>query len=151
MRSPTFWSAVLLACMTTAPVVAGDLYVNQQNAQGRLSWRDAGGVLGLHSDATSGIVVTRAGADGTWGLQQGDVILAVDGHPVRQVALLVDRLRSSKPDAVEVRVRRGHAEQELTLAATDYAHLSSPKPPVPPQPSAPPAAPPPPPPPPSGG
>ena len=152
MRNLTFWSVLLLACMVTMPAVASELYVNQHDAQGSLTWHDAGHVLGLESDAASGIVVTRAGTGGTWGLQQGDGILAVDGHPVRQIGALVDRLRASKPAAVHVRVRRGHAEQELTWVAQDYGHLIAPKPPVPPAPPAPPAAPlPPPPPPPPGG
>lgn len=146
MRSLTFWSVLVLACMTTTPVVAGELYVHQHNAKGGLAWSDAGHVLDLHSDAASGIVVTRADADGTWGLQRGDVILSVDGHPVGQVAALVDRLRASKPAAVDIRVHRGHALQTLTLAARDYGHLVGPRPPAPPPPPAPPAAPPPPPP-----
>lgn len=145
MRSLIFWSVVLLACMATTPVVAGELHVNQHNAQGSLTWRDAGRVLDLHSNAASGIVVTRVSTGGTWGLQQGDVVLAVDGHPVRQIAALVDRLRASKPAAVRMRIRRSHAEQTLTLTAKDYGHLIGPKPPVPPPPPAPPAVPPPPP------
>lgn len=145
MRSLTFWSVVLLACMATTPVVAGDLYVNQHNAQGSLTWRGAGRVLDLHSDAVRGIVVTRASTGGTWGLQPGDVVLAVDGHPVPQIAALVERLRANKPAAVPMRIRRGHAEQALTLTAKDYGHLIGPKPPVAPPPPASPAAPPPPP------
>ena len=156
MRNLTFCRTLLLACLVATPVVASELYVHQYNAQGSLSWRDAARALDLHSDAANEIVVTRAGTDGTWGLQQGDVILAVDGHPVRQVAALVDRLRASKPAAVEIRVRRGRAEQQLTVTAKDYGHLVGPKPPIPPQPPTPPAAPPsplppPPPAPPSGG
>ncbi|MEO8808805.1 MAG: PDZ domain-containing protein [Rhodanobacter sp.] len=127
----TYRSALLLACMVTTSAVASELYVNQQNAQGSLSWRDSGRVFGLHSDAAHGVVVTRAGTDGTWGLQQGDVILALDGYPVGQVATLVERLRTSKPVAVELRVRRGQVEQELTWAAKDYGHLIGPRPPVP--------------------
>ena len=153
MHSVTFWSVMLVACVAATPVVAGDLRINQHDQQGSLTWRDAGHVFGLHADAASGLVVTQADAKGTWGLQQGDVVLAVDGHPVRQIEGLVDRLRASKHAAVTVRVRRGHAPQELTLAAEEYGHLISPKPPVPPAPPAGPIAPPPPlpPPPPAGG
>ena len=154
MRSVILSSVLVLASLIAIPVVASELYVNQHNAQGSLTWRDTGRALGLHSDAAGGIVVTRAGIGGTWGLQQGDVILAVDGHPVRQIAALVDRLRASEPATVKMRVRRDHAEQELTLAADDYGHLIGPKPPISPPPPAPPAAstpPPPPPAPPSGG
>ncbi len=154
MRNMIFWSALLLAGVISPPASANELNVQQHNAQSSLLWRDAGSVLGLESDASSGIVVTRAGPEGTWGLQRGDVILAVDGHPVHQIAALVERLRASKPAAVKIQVRRAHAGQELTLAAKDYDHLIAPKPPVPPQPPATPAAPLPPPPPPapiSGG
>ncbi|MEO8778815.1 MAG: PDZ domain-containing protein [Rhodanobacter sp.] len=151
MRSLTFWSVLLLACLVTTPVIASDLDVQQHNAQGSLSWRDGGHVLDLHSDAAKGIVVTRADTHGTWGLQQGDVILAVDGHSVRQIAALVDRLRASTPVAVEIRVRRGRAQQQVTVTAREYGHLVGPKPPIPPRPSGSPAAPPPPPVPPSGG
>ena len=150
MRSLTFWSVLLLACLITTPAISSDLDVHQHNAQGSLSWRDAGHVLDLHSDVAKGIVVTRTDADGTWGLRQGDVILAVDGHPVRQIEALVDRLRASKPAAVEMRVRRGRAEQQVTVTAKEYGHLVGPKPPIPPPPPASPAAPPAPPAPPSG-
>lgn len=154
MRNLTFWSFLLLAGMAATPLVASELHVHQHDAQGSLTWRDAGQVLGLRSDAAGGIVVTRVGTGGTWGLQQGDVILAVDGHPVRQVEALVDRLRASKPATVAVRMRRGNAEKELTLVAEDYGHLISPELPVAPAPPAAPGAPSPPPPPPaptSGG
>ncbi|MEO7051648.1 MAG: PDZ domain-containing protein [Rhodanobacter sp.] len=152
MRKLTFWSVLLLACMAATPVVASDLSVLQHNAQGSLIWRGAGSMLDLESQGVGGVVVTRAGTGGTWGLRQGDVILAVDGHPVRQVAALVDRLRASKPRAVHVRVRRGPAQQELTLAASDYGHLVGPRPPVPATPPVSPSAPlPPPPTPPPGG
>ncbi|MEO6799323.1 MAG: PDZ domain-containing protein [Rhodanobacter sp.] len=153
MRNLIFRIVLMLACMATPSAFAGDLHVDQHNAQGSLSWHDGSSVLGLRSAAAGGIVVTRVGTGGTWGLRQGDVILAVDGHPVRQVATLVDRLRASKPAAVAVRVRRGQAEQVLTVVSADYAQLIAPKPPAPPAPPTPPPAPPapPPPPPPSGG
>ena len=136
MRNLTFWSVLALGCLATPTAFAGHLYVNQHNAQGGLSWGDAHSVLDLRSEATGGIVVTRAGKQGTWGLQQGDVILAVDKHPVRQVTELVDRLRTSRPAAVTLRVRRDHGEQDLAMAAADYAHLIAPNPPVPPAPPA---------------
>ena len=147
MRKMIFCGVLLLAGMSSVPATASELNVQQHNAQGSLVWRDAGSVPGLDSDAASGIVITRAGTEGTWGLQRGDVIRAVDGQPVRQVAALVERLRASKPAAVEIRVRRSHAEQDLTLSAEDYGHLIAPAPPIPPSPPAAPAAPPPPPPP----
>lgn len=147
MRNMICCGVLLLAGMISLPATASELKVQQHNAHGSLVWRDADNVLGLDSDAASGIVVTRAGTEGTWGLQRGDVILAVDGQPVHQVEALIERLRASKPAAVEIRVRRSHAEQDLTLAAEDYGHLIAPAPPIPP---SPPAAPPPPPPP-SGG
>lgn len=145
MRSLTFCSAVLLACVVTTPLSATELHIAQHAAQGSLLWRDAGRVLGVHADAKSGIVVTQTEIGGTWGLQQGDVVLAVDGRPVREIGALVERLRASQPAAVHTSVQRGDAAREVTVAADDYRHLIAPRPPAPPRPPVSHVAPPPPP------
>jgi len=56
------------------------------------------------------------------------VILAADGHPVKHVDELFKQLQASKPAAVRIQIRRGHTEQVLTVAASDYANLVNPHP-----------------------
>jgi S1-C subfamily serine protease len=94
-----------------------------------LTWRSQGQVLGLHSGGNKGIVVTKTSPAVLWGLQQGDVILAVNEQPVKHVNELLDRLYTSKPAAVKIRLRRESAEQALTIAAADYTNIVNPTPP----------------------
>jgi|GEM_PF-891051 len=90
-----------------------------------VAWHDADHGLTLKSGDGEGIRVTRTEPASVWGLQQGDVILAVDGHAVDQVQELIERLDASKPKPVAIRVRRDKTEQEITLAESDYANMAS--------------------------
>jgi putative serine protease PepD len=53
------------------------------------------------------------------GLQQGDVVTAIDGHPVLAATDLIAAIRSSKPgDTVTLHVQRGGSEKDLTVTLT---------------------------------
>jgi len=70
--------------------------------------------------------VTKVVPEALWGLQDGDVITAADGTPVKHVSELMDRFRASRPAAVKLQLLRGGASVEVTVAAADYAHVISP-------------------------
>jgi PDZ domain len=147
MRCLALCSTVLLGTLLAQPVMASDWYKYQLNTDDSLSWRDPSHALKLHSDSATGITVSKTSPDSLWGMQQGDVIVAVDDHPVQHVSELLARLRASKPAAVNLHLRRGDTSLLLALAAADYASIVDAEPPTPPSAPTPPV----PPAPPSGG
>jgi C-terminal processing protease CtpA/Prc len=100
MRQLILGGTLVLASVLAQPAMADWKY--QFNSDDSLSWRIAGHALKLHSDNTTGITVTKIGADPVWGLQQGDVIVAVDDYPVKHVSQLMDRLRAGSPSSVKL-------------------------------------------------
>jgi len=141
MRSLALCGTLLLVSMLAQPVIAGDWYKYQLNTDDSLSWRNPEHALKLHSDNATGITVTKVSPGPVWGLQQGDVIVAVDDHPVRHVSELLGRLRASKPAAVKLHLRRGDTSTVLAVAGADYAQIVAPEPPEPPTPPTPPPPP----------
>ena len=103
---------------------AGIVHSNDDECSTTFAWHDAGHALSLKSGDGEGIEVTRTEPASVWGLQQGDVILAVDGHAVDQVEELLKRLDASKPKPVAIRVRRDTREQEITVAERDYTNIA---------------------------
>lgn len=132
MRRLMLCGALALAGMAVTPAYAW--YDYQHNTDDSLIWRSEGQAIELHSDNRYGIEVTDVNPVALRNLRKGDVILAVDGHPVKHVAELLHLLYASKPAAVKVRLRRGGSEQALTIPAADYTHIVSPQPPQPPAP-----------------
>ena len=141
MRHMILIGGLLLASMMAVPAVAGSWYNSLHVNDSQAAWSDAGHALTLHSDTAGGIEVTKARPETVWGLRRGDEILAVNGHPVRQIAKFVDQLKAATPAAVTLRVRRADAEWEITVAAADYLRFIPPAAPTPPAPPAPPAPP----------
>jgi S1-C subfamily serine protease len=135
MRRLILGGTLVLASVLAQPAMADWKY--QFNSDDSLSWRIADHALKLHSDSTTGITVTKIGVDPVWGLQEGDVIVAVDDYPVKHVSQLMDRLRASSPSSVKLHVRRGAESPVLTVTAAEYGRVVSPTAPVPPTPSAP--------------
>jgi len=88
-----------------------------------LVWRDAGRSVTFKSGDGNGVRVVRTEPASVWGLRQGDVILAVDGRPVDVVDDLIERLSADKPADARLHVRRGSAEQDVTVAGRDYVSL----------------------------
>ena len=101
-------------------------YTYEHDSDDSLSWRIPDHVLKLQSDNTTGITVTKISPDALWGLRQGDVITAVDNHPVKHVSELMVQLCASRPAAVKLNVRRGNATPVITVAAADYSRIVSP-------------------------
>ena len=89
------------------------------------AWHDSDHALTLKSGDGEGIRVTHTEPASVWGLQQGDVILAVDDHGVDQVQELLERLDASKPKPVAIRVRRDKTEHEITVVERDYANIAA--------------------------
>jgi S1-C subfamily serine protease len=118
----------LAAAFTAMPVYAG-WYTNFHNTHDSLVWHNSDGRrLELHSDNGAGIEVTKVSPADLWGLQKGDVLLSVDGHPVKHVDELFKQLQASKPAAVKIQLRRSASEQLVTIADSDYSNITNPQP-----------------------
>lgn len=114
-------AASLGAFKPFAGIVHGD-----EDCVNTFVWRGSTQSLTLKSGDGEGISVTHTEPASVWGLQQGDVILAVDGHAVDQVQELLNRLDASKPEPVALRVRRDRAEQEINVTENDYGNIATP-------------------------
>jgi C-terminal processing protease CtpA/Prc len=128
--------ALLLAVTATGAIAAARSSADARNTYQRVddfSWSEDGQSLALHSRDDSGVIVTRAEPAPFHGLQRGDVILAVDGKPVQQVAQVTRALRG-RTSPVALRVRRGRTETTLVWSHADYRRFASPAPPPPPAP-----------------
>jgi uncharacterized protein len=69
---------------------------------------------------TKGVLVADAGAEsGTNSLQRGDVIVAVEGEAIEDIADLRDKLGSEKRQAVTLRVQREGKEMQVQLTPTE--------------------------------
>jgi PDZ domain len=108
-----------------SPVMESGWYIYEHNTDDSLSWRIPDHVLELQSDNTTGITVTKISPDSLWGLRQGDVITAVDNHPVKHVNELMAQLRANRPAAVKLNMRRGNATSVITVAGADYSRIVS--------------------------
>lgn len=125
---PVLCGALVMAAVTAMPAYAG-WYTTFHNTHDSLVWHNSDSrVLNLLSTDGTGIEVTKVNPVDLWGLRKGDVILAVDGHPVKHVDELFTQLQASKPAAVKIQLRRDHAEQELTIAGSDYTNIVNPHP-----------------------
>lgn len=103
-----------------------DIVHDDDDCSTTFAWHDADHALTLKSGDGKGIRVTHTEPPSVWGLQQGDVILAVDDHAVDQVQVLLERLDASKPNPVAIRVRRDNTEHEITVAERDYTSIAAP-------------------------
>ena len=125
---PLLCGTLVVAATTVVPAYAG-WYTTFHNTSDSLVWHNSDNrALELHSGDSTGIEVAKISPADLWGLRKGDVILAIDGHPVKHVSELFKQLQASKPAAVKIQLRRGHYEQALTLAASDYTNLVNPHP-----------------------
>jgi len=141
-------AVLLLASIFAMPAMAASLSIHQDNGTGSLDWHDGNHALVMQSSDRQGIRVVEAEPEGVLGLRASDVILAVDGHTVTRINVLLDRLHASKSATANLLVRRDGKPQVVTVAVSDYMRFMPPKPPTPPTPPSPPLPPPPPPPPP---
>lgn len=121
---------MLIAAFTVLPAHAG-WYDYQHNTDNSLVWHDSlGESLTLKSGTSAGVDVADLSPATLWGLHQGDIMLAVDGHAVKHVGQLLKLLYANKPNSVQVLVRRGSEERTLTVKAADYSKIVSPQPPT---------------------
>ncbi len=74
--------------------------------------------LGRYFGVTTGVLVVRAGEDSPFGLQDGDVVLSVDGRVPANAQHLGRILRSYQPgEKVKLRVQRDHKAIDLDSSA----------------------------------
>lgn len=143
------FAVLFLASAVTLPAIAESLSIHQDNGNGSLSWNDGNRALVMEASDRQGIHVVEARPEGILGLRTSDVILAVNGHAVTRINVLLDQLHASRSTTARMLVRRDGKPQVVAVAVSDYKRFMPPKPPTPPPP--PPAPPPPPPPPPVSG
>src|SRR5690348_8681024 len=137
-------AVLLLASIFAMPAMAASLSIHQDNGTGSLDWHDGNHALVLESSDRQRIRVVEAKPEGILGLRASDGILAVDGHTVTRINVLLDRLHASKSATANLLVRRDGKPQVVTVAVSDYMRFMPPKPPTPPPPPSPPLPPPPP-------
>lgn len=126
--TPLLCGTLVIAATAVMPAYAG-WYTSFHNTHDSLVWHNSDSrALELHSDSSAGIEITKVSPADLWGLRKGDIILAVDGHPVKHVDELFKQLQTSKPADVKIQLRRGGSEQVLTMAASDYTNLVNPHP-----------------------
>jgi C-terminal processing protease CtpA/Prc len=78
--------------------------------------------LGKYFGVTAGVLVVRAGPDAPFGLQDGDVVLSVDGRVPSNAQHLGRILRSYQPgEKVKLRVQRDHKAIDLDSTAPGRA------------------------------
>lgn len=96
------------------------------------AWSVDGQAFGLHSQTGGhGIVVTRVEPEPFHGLRRGDVLVAADGKPLRQVEELM-RLLRGRTTPLALRVQRGQRLATLVWSHADYRGFAPSAPPPPP-------------------
>jgi S1-C subfamily serine protease len=114
------------------------------------SWSDAEFVtltpdLGRYFGAEKGVLVARAPGDGSFGLKDGDVIVAIGGREPQSGTHAMRILRSYQPgESVELRILRDRRAQTLNAKIPAHARHDVLRFAAPPEPAAVPAPPPPP-------
>jgi predicted metalloprotease with PDZ domain len=74
--------------------------------------------LGTYFGIKAGVLVVRAGANSPYGLQDGDVILSIDGRVPKDEQHALDMLRSYRPgERVKLKLQRNRRAIELDMAA----------------------------------
>ncbi len=135
----TWWLvAALLAPVATAWAGAEFSY----RSDNTLRWHSEGRYLHLATAKDGGVNVLGVTPASLWGLTEGDLILEADGHPVHDVAELMNTLRAHDASPMPLKVRQAGVERTVILAAQAHELVPAPppKPPVAPQPPAAPAA-----------
>ncbi len=135
MRRPRTIIALLLSATLAFASVAAGTQHSHNHSNDDFSWSDNGQSVKLHSTEESGVVVDRAEPKPFHGLQAGDIILAIDSHPVARVGELLKALRDHDTSSATLRVRRAGSEVALTWTHAECQALNllgQPQPPPPP-------------------
>jgi S1-C subfamily serine protease len=128
MRNLILLGVLILATGLTLPAHAG-WSVQMHGTRDSLTWRaNNGQALNLASPYGKGIEVVDIEPAGRDGLQQGDVITAVDNQVVARVVDLLTYSNAHPNDATRLTLHRGHGEQELVVGAGKLNALLHPHP-----------------------
>ena len=132
----TLWLvAALLAPVATAWAGAEFSY----RSDNTLRWHSEGRYLHLATTRDGGVKVAGITPASLWGLSEGDVIVEADGHPVHDVAELLNTLRAHDASPMPLKLRQAGVERTVVLAAQahELVPAAPPKPAVAPPPAAP--------------
>lgn len=120
--------------MTTAFAIsahAGGQYwsLNEHNTDDTMTWHNSENhSLDLDSTAGKGVVVVKIEPNGTYGLQTGDVILAVNGHAMNHVVDLINQANANGHGTATLELQRGHDSKHIVIAGSDLYALIHPHP-----------------------
>lgn len=113
MRHIALIASLALAIAVTSSAQAGwSVHIDNLT-----STRPDGRVIDLSSKMGTGIKVVTIAPEGRDGLHEGDVITAVDGHPLVYVTDLVAYAKTHMQDPARLSVNRGNHNTDVTLAA----------------------------------
>jgi S1-C subfamily serine protease len=128
MRHLILLGALTAATAIAAPAHAG-WFVHEHGTRDHLTWQDSNGqALDLTSPEGKGIKVAHIAPEGRYGLKQGDVITAVDGHAVSHVADLLTYANAHLQGTSKLSIHRGQHALELALGTGELATLVRPHP-----------------------
>ena len=124
---------VLLGAIVATTIVAlpahADWYVKIHGTRDSLTWHtEMGRELDLASPEGKGVRVDRVEPAGHDGLQQGDVVVAVDGQSVVHVVDLLDFANAHLQAACKPTVHRGRDNAQVALPAGELTALVHPSP-----------------------
>jgi S1-C subfamily serine protease len=128
MRHLILSTVLLMAAVTALPAQAG-WSVKEHSTHDSLTWSDSNGhALSLTSRNGSGIEIAEFEPGATHGLEQGDVIVGINGHAVKHVSDLLESWSGNKRASAALLVRRHGTERTITMTAADFNELIHPHP-----------------------
>lgn len=114
---------------TAVPNQIAHLSITSQNGQSLLVLHTTGQSMKLISRNQRGVNVVKLEPKDLFGLQVGDVIVAVNGHRVAGIPDLERSLHALNGAAASLQLQRGSVQVTVTLNADEYASLVAPMPP----------------------
>ena len=128
MRHATMLGALAIAATIALPAHAGG-YVKIHGTRDSLTWHtDKDRALDLASPEGKGVHVNRIEPAGRNDLQQGDMIVAVDGQPVAHVVDLLNFSNAHLQAACMLTVQRDRNNVQVALPAGELSALVHPSP-----------------------
>jgi S1-C subfamily serine protease len=99
------------------------------------AWRDNGRALSMQDHGSgTGVEVTQASPAPLFGLQAGDLIVAVDAQPVRSLGALMAALERHRGTIATLQVQRNGKQRLLRWGVAELRTLLPTPPPAPPAP-----------------
>lgn len=131
MRTMILLAALAAATTLALPAHAGWQHwsLDEHSTDNTLTWSNSEGrSLDLESADGKGAVIVKIEATATYGLEPGDVIIAVNHHAVKHVADLITLANANEHGSVTIELQRGHKNQQISIVGSDLYTLIHPHP-----------------------